>query len=221
MNHVEITIAIEGQPNEQQAKVRGIVTIEQLIKNIRQEFKIHDEYPYCMWVKGTNKPLDSKDTISALYSGQTTRLVFGRTPPQPQQIVLNPDWLESENSKQLTTRDRGMALYDAITSELFKIIFTPMIIGRSADTRYPKLARLAINEARHANANLVSRDHAVIFSRGGSFYIADLPNYGTSGRNNPTYLNNDIVQENVAYPLHLHDKIRLGETHVTLELVQI
>lgn len=198
--YIRVKIRIFGE--EQDAEVQDTLTVDGLIDAILAEFDDLDRRwaaSYGIFMQGTDRPLPRQQVMARL------KLVPG-------------DVLEFKYARPGARRPMGaagrFALLDRGSGLVFPLLWQPAIIGRpDANPDHNEL--LVYNAEDNPEGQRVSRSHAQISEAGGRLFVESL------AAHNPVFLNQDRQAVVGRQPLQPGDRIRLGSSSITLELVAL
>ncbi|MDX2076382.1 MAG: FHA domain-containing protein [bacterium] len=165
------------------------ITIQDLIAEIRTEFGF-DEGEYALALKGTRKELKPDATFDELSLGNGTDLVFGRRQRKQQQF----------KGTQLRPQNRAYLVEEA-SGTRYEISRSNALIGRALSDA---TTSVEINLALVDKSNSVSRQHARIIEANGNYLLEALR------EDNPTYLNDKLLQKSEPVPIKTGDIIKVG-----------
>lgn len=188
-DYLEMTIAsdlFEDYPIHNVLVLHDI-TIQDLIAEIRTEFGF-DEGDYALALKGTKKELKPDATLDALSLGNGTELIFGRK--QRKQI--------QQKGTQIRPVNRAYLLEET-TNTRYEITRSNALIGRALSDA---TTSVEVNLAVVDKTNSVSRQHARILEANGNYMLEALR------EDNPTFLNEQILEKSDPVALKSGDKIR-------------
>jgi hypothetical protein len=201
-DYLELTIDVFDE-TDQRAAVCKKLTAAGLIEEVLSEFRELDgEAPelYGLYLEGQQRPLERGKTLLDQGVQPGDRLDF--------------TWVR-DTFRQLRRPLAGgarFALQEGTTQVLFPIEWQPAIIGRTdADPAHNDL--LAANLEWLAGSRRVSRRHAQITEREGTYYLEALM------ERNPTFLNGQRLSFGRSYELGVGDTIGLGYSSITLAFI--
>ena len=183
----------------QNAKVKSSLTVNQLIKEILNEFG--DETSsrpenYRLFRKDDVKPLGGKESLTLQGVRDRQTLIFTSI---------------SEAQRQNLGQSTSAYLLMTNSGDKFPIKWHPAIIGRPDFNNRSQNDSLAVNLEGYENSSKVSRQHAQIKFRKGRYVLQAL------SERNPTILNGRRLEANKLYPLENSDEIRLGFSQIELK----
>ena len=199
-DYLELTFDIFDDVS-QRASVLNTLTIAELIAEIVTEFEELDTagyQVYDLYMEGDNRRLESARTLLdlGLQPGDRLQLAWARDPFRVQ--------------RQPVSDSGGALLREAATNVEFLIKWQPAVIGRP-DSNRAHNSMLAANLEWLPKSHRVSRTHAQITERGGSYYLEAM------AENNPTYLNDETINPGRRYKLASGDTILLGRSGIQLD----
>ena len=197
--YLNVVFDIVGESRPQPAQVRHDMLVGDLISEIVREFDINDQDEYLLFRVGNNQPLDPRYPLSGQSVGDGDQLSFTR----PALLQRRPISAEMTAALRL----------QVTTPLLYEINWQPAIIGRpDADATHTSL--LAVNlEWLGKQGKRVSRSHAQIVEKDGTYYLESLAPH------NPTFLNNKVLLIGERHPLKNNDQILLESSNVRLEFL--
>ncbi len=202
MDRVILTITsdlFDEEERRQEVSVRANLTVRALIEEIRREFNLLDA-GYRLTLAGQREPLPLDRTMEQLGLQTGVELVFARDRHRLDQRVIARGGQYFEPVSQ-----PGRAFLRETTSgQVFIIDWQPAIIGRP-DAANPSTAQaLAVDVSTLAEGRTVSRRHAQVTERGGTYYLEAL------NERNPTLLNGQPLTLGERRALSPGDRIRVG-----------
>ncbi|MCB2179506.1 FHA domain-containing protein [bacterium] len=181
----------------QRARVKKSINVRTLKDEILREF---DDIPaddpdgYAIYLKGAEKPLDEKQTLSELDVQPQDELVF--------------DHFRNLIRRMLAPKDFASMVEDR-SGKSFEIQWQPALIGRpSTDIDHNII--LAVNLQSLPDGNWISREHAQVTLVKGKYFVEPLAEY------NPVYLNGKKLPFRQKAELKNGDKLLLGPKKLPL-----
>ena len=184
----------------QRASVRMSLTAEQLISEVLQEFEgLERSNPaaYAFTLQGSQSALEASKTLYEQEVQNGDHLVFG--------------WAQKsgEALRQPLQGSIRSALHEVSTGTVYPITWQPARIGRP-DTDPSHNELLAANLEWLPTGRRVSRHHAQITERAGTYYLESLTSQ------NPTLLNSQALTPGQTARLNPGDRIKLGQSNIEL-----
>ena len=181
----------------QRARLRQTLTVSALIEEIFKEFDdIAADAPgkYALYLRGNDRPLTPTSTLTQLDIQPQDELIF--------------NYVKQANRQMLDPHNYAF-LQDESSNRLYEIQWQPAIIGRPTNEAEHNIM-LAVNLQLHPQGQTVSRRHAQIIFRQGSFYIETL------AVNNPLLVNGKNVPVNSRMEIKNGDRITFGRSNLAM-----
>ncbi len=183
----------------QNARVKGSLTVNQLIQEILNEFGDEtNNRPenYRIFRKDDSRPLGGRESLMLQGVRDRQVLIFTSI---------------SEAQRQNLGQSTSVYLLMTSSGDKFPIKWHPAIIGRPDFNNRSQNDSLAVNLEGYENSSKVSRQHAQIKFRKGRYILQALSD------RNPTILNGRRLEVDKSYPLEDRDEIRLGFSQIELK----
>ncbi|MGQ9849232.1 MAG: FHA domain-containing protein [Aggregatilineaceae bacterium] len=210
MDRIILTITSElfdEADRRQEVSVRANLTVRALIEEIRREFNLLDA-GYRLTLAGQREALPLDRTMEQLGLQTGAELVFERDRHRLDQRVI----ARGGQYFEAVSQPGRARLREAASGQTFSIEWQPAIIGRP-DAANPATAQaLAVDVSALAEGRTVSRRHAQITERGGTYYLEAL------NERNPTLLNGQALAFGERRALSPGDRIRVGLVDLVFEV---
>lgn len=210
MDRIILTITSElfdEADRRQEVSVRANLTVRALIEEIRREFNLLDA-GYRLTLAGQREALPLDRTMEQLGLQTGAELVFERDRHRLDQRVI----ARGGQYFEAVSQPGRVRLREAASGQTFPIEWQPAIIGRP-DAANPATAQaLAVDVSALAEGRTVSRRHAQITERGGTYYLEAL------NERNPTLLNGQALALGERRALSPGDRIRVGLVELVFEV---
>lgn len=197
--YLVLTFDIVGEADPQRAKVRPDMFVNDLIKEIQREFDIKEGDEYLLYRTGEAQPLDPKRTLREQVVQDGDQLKFTR-----------PTLLQR---KPINAQQKAHLRFEEKTTVTYDIQWQPALIGRP-NSNATHTSLLAVNlEWLGKRSKRVSRRHAQIVERDGTYFIESL------APNNPTFVNKRVLVPGELRSLAHEDMIWLQASGVQLQFL--
>lgn len=210
MDRIILTITSElfdEADRRQEVSVRANLTVRALIEEIRREFNLLDA-GYRLTLAGQREALPLDRTMEQLGLQTGAELVFERDRHRLDQRVI----ARGGQYFEAVSQPGRVRLREAASGQTFPIEWQPAIIGRP-DAANPATAQaLAVDVSALAEGRTVSRRHAQITERAGTYYLEAL------NERNPTLLNGQALALGERRALSPGDRIRVGLVELVFEV---
>jgi hypothetical protein len=210
MNMDRLTLTLDIRPNDiglKEVNVRSNLVVANLIAEIQDKFNIDGTLG--LNLEGTeeslslNTPLDQTD----ITDGST--LICERVMEETGTL----DYIERGIREPFEEDFKRVYLQEQRTLNEYDLTWQPAIIGRK-DHRNPSNNRLLAVDLEDAeDLPTVSRHHACITLREGSFFIE------TIQARNPTFLDETRLKQGIKYPLAAGSVIQVSRLSLTLFII--
>lgn len=210
MDRIILTITSElfdEADRRQEVSVRANLTVRALIEEIRREFNLLDA-GYRLTLAGQREALPLDRTMEQLGLQTGAELVFERDRHRLDQRVI----ARGGQYFEAVSQPGRARLREAASGQAFPLEWQPAIIGRP-DAANPATAQaLAVDVSALAEGRTVSRRHAQITERAGTYYLEAL------NERNPTLLNGQALALGERRALSPGDRIRVGLVELVFEV---
>lgn len=210
MDRVILTITsdlFDEADRRQEVSVRANLTVRALIEEIRREFNLLDA-GYRLTLAGQREALPLDRTMEQLGLQTGAELVFERDRHRLDQRVI----ARGGQYFEAVSQPGRARLREAASGQVFPIEWQPAIIGRP-DAANPATAQaLAVDASTLPEGRTVSRRHAQITERAGTYYLEAL------NERNPTLLNGQPLALGERRALSPGDRIRVGLMELVFEV---
>jgi hypothetical protein len=210
MDRIILTITSElfdEADRRQEVSVRANLTVRALIEEIRREFNLLDA-GYRLTLAGQREALPLDRTIEQLGLQTGAELVFERDRHRLDQRVI----ARGGQYFEAVSQPGRARLREAASGQVFPIEWQPAIIGRPDAVNPVSAQALAVDVSTLAEGRTVSRRHAQITERGGTYYLEAL------NERNPTLLNGQALAIGERRALSPGDTIRVGLVELVFEV---
>jgi hypothetical protein len=210
MDRIILTITSElfdEADRRQEVSVRANLTVRALIEEIRREFNLLDA-GYRLTLAGQREALPLDRTMEQLGLQTGAELVFERDRHRLDQRVI----ARGGQYFEAVSQPGRARLREAASGQTFAIEWQPAIIGRPDAANPVSAQALAVDVSTLAEGRTVSRRHAQITERGGTYYLEAL------NERNPTLLNGQALTLGEKRALAPGDRIRVGLVELVFEV---
>lgn len=198
-NYFDLTIHIFDEPPQHISALQGL-TGQELVEAVLAEFPDLDSSHaerYGLFLKGQTHPLPLSASLRQLNIQSGDHLAF--------------NWLRQPDLSRVARSvapDVDAILIEKREGRRFDVHHLPFIIGRGA---LQDEGQLGADLRGFPNEERVSRRHACLTERDGSFFIEPL------APRNPILLNGETLAHGRQHPLQSGDLIELGSSGIILE----
>ena len=206
MDRINITVEIPSA-GPKRANVRSSMYVASLISMTKDKFNLDGNYVLVQ--KGERQPLSPEMPLDQAGISDGSVLVCAavveasRTKDALKSGVRQP--ISKHFKRVYLQEERQLVEYDAA--------WQPAIIGRR-DRRDPSNNKLlAVDLEGLEEAPTVSRHHACITEKDGSFYLESITEH------NPTYLGDTRLKPGMKYPLPIGSRIRVGRVSLVFYII--
>jgi hypothetical protein len=200
MDRVILTIHL-NETKEKRVNARRNVPVQALIEEIHSKF----DYPggeYSLIRMGVDEPMDSSRTLAQYGLEDGDELHFKEESLEKMSHSLAS--IERGAQEPIGASDVAY-LQEERRGQVFEIRWQPAIIGRLYQMNPSKNKLLAVDLSGIEGSDYVSRHHACITERGGQYLLEGL------NPRNPTYVNDQGLEDNQGQILQPGDRIRVGK----------
>lgn len=205
-----LTLTIDIKPEKigpKQINVRSSLMVANLIAEIQDKFNLAGMME--LNIKGHSEPLSLSQAIEAAGIQDGSTLICRRIVED----TGTEDAIQRGIRDPLDEQFKRVYLTENSTLMEFDVAWQPAIVGRK-DHRNPSNNRLlAVDLEGIEDLPTVSRHHAAITTKGGTFYIE------TIHARNPTMLDDTLLQPGRKYPLAAGSVIQVGRVSLTFYVV--
>jgi hypothetical protein len=211
MNRMNLTLHFQITDNDIAPKlinVRSSLVVANLIDIVKNKFNLVGNYE--MRLRDSEQALDPDKGLEQLgvQDGGELTCVSVREVSDTTGLIDRGLRVPFERSfkRVYLTEQRLLKEYD--------LLWQPAIIGRYNRQNPHKNRLLAVDLDGLEDLPTVSRHHACITERDGSFFLESVH------QQNPTYLDDVKLQLNVKLPLHAGSTIRVGKLQLIFNLIE-
>jgi hypothetical protein len=205
-----LTLTANIRPNKigkQQVNIRSSMTVANFIAAIQDKYNLDGTLELHM--KGVAGPLNLSEPIERLGVADGDVLVCKRVVED----TGTQDVIQRGLREPFDDQFKQVYLVESRTLAEYVLTWQPAIVGRK-DHRNPSNNRLlAVDLEGTEDLPTVSRHHACITMREGTFYIEQIQDH------NPTFLDESRLKQGVKVPFAAGSTIRLGRVTLTFYVV--
>lgn len=208
MDRVNVTIDVQANDiGAKRANLRSSLLVGNLIATIRDKFNLDGEFQ--IRLEDSRQPLTPEAELEAAGITEGSVLVCSRVVEASGTL----DAIQRGARESLSKKYKRVYLqYERSLSE-YDMVWQPAVVGRK-DQRDPSKNRLlAVDVEDLEESYTVSRHHACITEKEGSFFIESV------NERNPTLLGGTRLKFGMKYPLPAGSKIRVGRISLTFYVV--
>jgi len=208
MDRVNVTIDVQANDiGAKRVNLRGSLRVGNLIATIRDKFNLDGEFQ--IRLENSRQPLPPEAELDESGVTDGSLLICSR-------VVEASGTLEAIRHgvrENLSKKFKRVYLQDERNLTEYDIAWQPAIVGRK-DVRDPSKNRLlAVDLEDLEESYTVSRHHACLVEKEGSFFIESI------NERNATLLGDTRLRFGVRYPLPAGSKIRVGRISLTFYVV--
>jgi len=208
MDRVNVTIDVQANDiGAKRVNLRGSLRVGNLIATIRDKFNLDGEFQ--IRLENSRQPLPPEAELDESGVTDGSLLICSR-------VVEASGTLEAIRHgarENLSKKFKRVYLQDERNLTEYDIAWQPAIVGRK-DGRDPSKNRLlAVDLEDLEESYTVSRHHACLVEKEGSFFIESI------NERNATLLGTTRLKFGVKYPLPAGSKIRVGRINLTFYVV--
>ncbi len=153
----------------QEASLRKNISVRSLIGEIQKEFALPDGM-YSVRLQGSTKALDLDKTLDQIGVKSGAQIIFTRERRSAARAVAEG---RDPNKRPLSGLKRASVRIEP-GGQSFALEWQPAIIGRPDANNPATASALAVNLGNHEEVKSVSRQHAAITERNGTYLIESL-----------------------------------------------
>ena len=208
MDRLNLTLDIQANSiGSRRVNVRGTLQVATLVATIKDKFNLDGSYSLLMRGSRTPLPVDSALDQLSVSEGAALQVV---------KIVESTGILDAITRgvrQPFSKRFSRVYLSEQRTLSEYDLRWYPAIMGRR-DVRDPRNNRLlAVDLEELETLPSVSRHHAAITEKGGSFYIESIQD------RNPTLLDGVKMRSSERYPLLPGALIKVGNIALSFQVI--
>lgn len=205
-----LTLTVDIRPSKigkAKVNIRSNMTVANFIAAIQDKYNLDGQLELQM--KGADGPLDLAEAIDKIPVEDGAELICKRV----LQDTGTRDAIQRGVREPFDDQFKRVYVTESSTLTEYDLTWQPAIVGRK-DHRNPSNNRLlAVDLEGTEDLPTVSRHHACITMREGTFYIEQIQEH------NPTYVDETRLDEGVKYPLPAGSTIRLGALTLTFYVI--
>lgn len=206
MDRMNITIEVQAV-GPKRANVRSSMFVSSLIATAKDKFNLDGNY--VLLRKGERQPLDPEMPLDQAGVADGSVLVCARVV----QASRTKEAIQRGVREPISPQFKRVYLQEERQLVEFDIAWQPAIIGR-ADRRDPSNNKLlAVDLEGVEDSPTVSRHHACITEKDGSFFIESI------SENNPTYVGDARLKSGIKVPLPVGSRVRVGRLMLTFYII--
>jgi hypothetical protein len=199
MDRINLTIDIQDNKiGRKQVNLRSSLIVANLITTIKDKFSLDGEFQ--IRLANSFKPLAIQSELVETGVLDGSVLIFERVA----QSSGVSDVIERGRRENLSKRFKRVYLQDERTLGEYDLAWQPSVIGRRNRRDPAKNRLLAVDLDEVEDSQTVSRHHACITEKDGSFFIEGM------NPNNPTFLNGRQLTPGKSYALTAGSRIQVG-----------
>ena len=199
MDRLNLTVTIRpGKIGKKNVNVRSSMTVANFITAIQDKYSLDGILE--LTTKGVDGPLELAETFDRLGIADGDTLTCSRVVED----TGTRDAIQRGVREEFGDQFKRVRLVESTTLTEYDLTWQPAIVGRK-DHRNPSNNRLlAVDLEGIEDLPTVSRHHACITMRDGSFFIEQIQDH------NPTFVDETVLELGVKHPLAAGSQIRLG-----------
>lgn len=206
MDRMNITVEIQSI-GPKRANVRSSMYVASLISATKDKFNLDGSYVLVR--KGERQPLSPEIPLDQAGISDGSVLLCARIV----QASRTKDAIESGVREPISKQFKRVYLQEVRQLVEYDMAWQPAVIGRR-DRRDPSNNKLLVVDLEgFEEAPTVSRHHACITEKDGSFFIEGI------SENNPTYLGDTRLKPGIKVSLPVGSRIRVGRVTLTLYVI--
>ncbi len=206
MDRMDITVEIQSI-GPKRANVRSSMYVASLISATKDKFNLDGSYVLVR--KGERQPLSPEIPLEQAGISDGSVLVCARVV----QASRTKDAIESGVREPISKQFKRVYLQEVRQLVEYDMAWQPAVIGRR-DRRDPSNNKLLVVDLEgFEEAPTVSRHHACITEKDGSFFIEGI------SENNPTYLGDTRLKPGIKVSLPVGSRIRVGRVTLTFYVI--
>jgi hypothetical protein len=201
-----LTLTVDIKPKKigvREVNIRSSLLVANLITEIQDKFNLDGTLQ--LHPKGTREPLKLGDPIEQSGIAEGTTLVC-------EEIVEDTgtqDAIQRGAREPFDGKFKRIYLSEARTLTEYDLAWQPAIVGRKNRRDPSKNRLLAVDLEDIEDLPTVSRHHACITSKDGTFFIEQIQAL------NPTWLDEKRLKPGIKYPLAAGSDLRVGSVSLT------
>ncbi|MBI3362211.1 MAG: FHA domain-containing protein [Chloroflexi bacterium] len=205
-----MTVTIEIRANDigpKQANLRSSLVAANLITTIKDKFNLDGNFE--LLLQNSRQPLSAESALDRAGVAEGSTLIFSRVV----EGTGTAEAIERGVRLRLSKKFKRVYLQEERTLGEYDIAWHPAIIGRK-DRRDPSKNKLLTADLDDLEeSQTVSRHHACITEKDGSFFIE------STNEHNPTYLGDTRLKMGLKYPLPIGSRIRVGRVSLVFYII--
>lgn len=208
MDRMNVTIEIQANNiGPKRANIRSSLVVSNLISNIQDKFNLDGNFELRM--KGSRQPLNPAAALEQLGIGEGSVLVC----TQLVEATGTLDAIRRGERQRLSKKFRRVYVVEERNRLEYDILWQPALMGRKDRSNPSNNRLLAIDLEDAEESPSVSRHHACITEKDGTFYIESVND------RNLTILNGTKIRPGVKHPLRPGAVIQAGNISMTFNII--